>query len=107
MADKPEQKEPQGTPGSPAFATTAQETERVNDALATQKEREAEQEARATEIREVAQRDRRELTTAEEAEIKALDETVPGGAYQVGDRLVDAWGKDLGAAPEAPRRRGR
>jgi hypothetical protein len=30
------------------------------------------------------------------ADEKKLDETVPGGKYIVGDRYVDASGKDLG-----------
>lgn len=40
---------------------------------------------------------------AAETEEKKLDKTVDGGKYIVGDRYVDADGKDLGPAPKKDR----
>lgn len=43
----------------------------------------------------------KEAETAKTEDLPKIDETVPGGKYIVGDRFVDAEGKDLGPAGKA------
>jgi hypothetical protein len=38
---------------------------------------------------------------AEETEEKKIDETIPGGRYIVGDRVVNAFGDEIGKAEKA------